>query len=53
MYALINQHIDTILGRIDGPKYVQPYLWLFDELRKRNVANDKEFQRNYRAYWAI
>lgn len=52
MYYLINQHINLILGNIPQ-EFVGQYNWLMERLHQVNVAEDAEYRRNYRNYWAM
>lgn len=53
MYITILQNLDTLLQSFDPKQDIKPYVWMMDELPKRNIAQDQEFQRNYRNYWAM
>ena len=53
MYAIINQHVDTLLISINPQVDIYPYVWLLGELPNRNVAQDQEYQRIYRRYWQL
>ena len=53
MYAVINEHIEALLGVINPAQDVQPYVWLLQVLPNTDVAGDREFQRVYRRYWQL
>lgn len=52
MYYLINRHIDIVL-EATPEKSVADYDWLVNELTKRNVATDSEYQQKYKTYWSM
>jgi hypothetical protein len=53
MYQLINQHVDPLLTSLAANNHVRDYCWLLDRLHQANVAVDAEYQRRYKAFWAM
>lgn len=53
MYLLINQHIEPLLTLMDQREHLQRYYSLIERLQHVNVAEDAEFQKSYRAFWAM
>jgi hypothetical protein len=53
MYALIERNIDQLLSEIDSEKHVKRYVWLTGNLCKVDVSADKDYQKEYRSYWAL
>ncbi|MFD3157952.1 hypothetical protein ACFIJ5_13940 [Haloimpatiens sp. FM7330] len=52
MYRIINENIDNLLGE-KLRKHFKDYEYLLDNLYKVNVAEDIEYQRNYRKFYAM
>lgn len=53
MYAIIDQNIKYWLDSTNFKQEIDRYLWLLDELPKRNIGQDPEFQKAYRKFWAM
>lgn len=53
MYILINQNIELLLNSTKPRKDIEPYVQLVEQLPKKNVGQDKDYQREYCKYWKL
>lgn len=53
MYSLINRNAETLLDSLGANNHLQDYCWLLEQLLQVNVAEDVNFQRRYKAFWAM
>ncbi|MCL5278804.1 MAG: hypothetical protein M1376_02725 [Planctomycetes bacterium] len=53
MYRHINRNVEPVLVLLRKQNHVRDYDNLMDDFAKTNVANDRQFQKNYVGFWRL